>query len=72
MSLVLGWGAYAWAKNTSAILCAKRTGGGLCARGAYLQDTTVYVVILRDTLWTPTDSSMFSGAESLFPHLHSQ
>ena len=33
MSLVLGWGAYAWAKNTSAILCAKRAGGGLCARG---------------------------------------
>ena len=28
-------------KNTSARLCAKNAGGGLCARGAYLCDTTV-------------------------------
>ena len=27
MSLVLGLGAYAWDKNTSAILCAKKAGG---------------------------------------------
>ena len=36
-------GAYARDKNTSAGLCAKNAGGGggLCARGAYLRDTTV-------------------------------
>ena len=33
-------GAYARDKNTSARLCSKNA-GGLCARGAYLWDTTV-------------------------------
>ena len=34
MSLLLGWGAYARDKNTSARLCAKKAGGGgLCVRG---------------------------------------
>ena len=35
-------GAYVRDENTSARLCAKNAGGGgLCARGAYLRDTTV-------------------------------
>ena len=35
MSLLLGvgWGAYAWDKNTSARVCAKNAVGGLCTRG---------------------------------------
>ena len=33
MSLLLGWGAYARDKNTSARLCAKKAGGG--GGGAY-------------------------------------
>ena len=41
MSLLLGWGAYARDKNTSARLCAKKA-GGLMHGGAYLQDTTVF------------------------------
>ena len=44
MSLLLGGrGAYVRDKNTSARLCAKNAGGGggLCAGGAYLCDTTV-------------------------------
>ena len=36
-----GGGAYERDKNTSAGLCTKNAGGGLCARGAYLRDTTV-------------------------------
>ena len=38
MSLLLGWGAYAWDKNTSARLCAKNAGG---EGEAYLWDTMV-------------------------------
>ena len=33
MSLVLGWGAYARDKNTSAILCAKKAGGAYAQGG---------------------------------------
>ena len=50
MSLLLGWGAYARDKNTSARLCAKKgggAGGGLCARAAFLRDTTVIKQILH-------------------------
>ena len=37
MSLLLGVGAYAWDKNTSARAWAKDAGGrGLCARGGVL------------------------------------
>ena len=50
MSLLLGWGAYARDKNTSARLCTKNVGGGgggLCARGGggYLLDTMVLAVM---------------------------
>ena len=41
-SLLLGWGAYARDKNTSARLCAKNAGGAYARGGAYLRDTTVY------------------------------
>ena len=41
MSLLLGWGAYARDKNTSARLCAKKAGGAYARGGAYLRDTTV-------------------------------
>ena len=38
-----GGGAYARSKNTSVRVCAKNAGGGgLCARAAYLRDTTVH------------------------------
>ena len=39
-----GGGAYARDKNTSVGICTKNAGGvgGLCARGAYLRDTTVF------------------------------
>ena len=36
MSLVLGWGAYAWDKNTSAILSAKKAGGAYVRRGGLM------------------------------------
>ena len=42
MSLLLGWGAYARDKNTSARLCAKKAGGAYARGGVYLRDTTVY------------------------------
>ena len=45
MSLLLGWGAYARDKNTSARLCAKKAGGAYAQGGAYLRDTTVYIYI---------------------------
>ena len=41
MSLLLGWGAYARDKNTSARLYAKKAGGVMCEGGAYLRDTMV-------------------------------
>ena len=44
MSLVLGWGAYARDKNTSARLCAKKAGGLMREGGVYLRDTTVYTL----------------------------
>ena len=37
---MVGWGAYARDKNTSARLCAKNAGGG-----AYLWDTTVHIYV---------------------------
>ena len=37
-----GGGAFVRDKNTSAGPWAKNAGGGLCVRGAYLRDTTVY------------------------------
>ena len=40
MSLLLGLGAYARDKNTSAILCAKKAGGFYARGGVYLRDTT--------------------------------
>ena len=40
MSLVLGLGAYARDKNTSAILCAKKAIAGDARGGVYLRDTT--------------------------------
>ena len=45
MSLLLGWGLTLGIN--SARLCAKKAGGGggLCARGAYLRDTTVHQVV---------------------------
>ena len=43
MSLLLGWGAYARDKNTSARLCTKKAGGAYAQGGAYLWDTTVCV-----------------------------
>ena len=49
MSLLLGWGAYARDKNTSARLCAKKAGGGgggLMREGAYLRDTTVLIMCI--------------------------
>ena len=45
-SLLLGWGTYAWDKNTSARLCAKKA---YAQGGAYLRDTTVYIYIYKDT-----------------------
>ena len=42
-SLLLGWGAYARDKNTSARLCAKKAGGAYARGGAYLRDTTVHI-----------------------------
>ena len=42
MILLLGWGAYARDKNTSARLCGKKAGGPMHDRGAYLWDTTVF------------------------------
>ena len=44
MGLLLGWGAYARDKNTSARLCAKKAGGAYARGGAYLRDTTVHVL----------------------------
>ena len=42
MSLLLGWGAYAWNKNTSARLFAKKPGGLMHkGRGGVLWDITV-------------------------------
>ena len=38
MILLLGWGAYARDKNTSARLCGKKAGGLMHDRGAYLWD----------------------------------
>ena len=35
MSLLLAWGAYARDKNTSARLCAKKTGGRICGTLRY-------------------------------------
>ena len=40
-SLLLGWGAYARDKNTSARLCAKNAGGAYARGGACLRDTTI-------------------------------
>ena len=40
MSLVLGLGAFARDKNTSAILYAKKAGGFYARGGVYLWDTT--------------------------------
>ena len=41
MSLLLGWGAYAQDKDTSARLCAKNAEGAYARGGAYLRDTMV-------------------------------
>ena len=44
ISLLLGEGGGLCAgKNTSAVLCAKNTGGAYARGGAYLRDTTVYI-----------------------------
>ena len=43
MSLVLGWGAYARDKNTSAILCAKKA-GGFYAQGGHICGTLRHVI----------------------------
>ena len=42
MSLLLGWGAYARDKNTSARLCAKKVGGGLMRNGGRICGTLRY------------------------------
>ena len=50
-SLLLGWGAYARDKNTSARLCAKNAGGAYARGGAYLRDTTVLQILSISVLF---------------------
>ena len=46
MSLVLGWGAYARDKNTSARVCAKKAGGGgLMREGGRICGTLQYMYV---------------------------
>ena len=45
----MGRGAYAWDKNTSAGLCAKTAGGGLCARGGVFSG--YYGIIKLVKIW---------------------
>ena len=47
MSLLLGWGAYARDKNTSARLCAKKAGGELMREGGRICGTLRYLQIIE-------------------------
>ena len=50
-----GGRAYVRDRTTSARLCAKNEGGGLCAREAYLRDTTVFMQVFMLYQWRSLD-----------------
>ena len=49
MSLLLGWGAYARDKNTSARLCAKKAGGGGGGGGVFAGHYGISVVCCHES-----------------------
>ena len=69
---MVGGGAYARDKNTSARLCAKNAGGAYARGGAYLRDTTV-IAFMNGIIAPHFDSCNYQPfTRAINPKLHSK